>query len=307
MSVVIPAYNAEKTIEHALKSIFDQQFAANEIIAVNDGSTDSTFNILDAYRARVVTLRQPNRGPAAARNAGAKVATGEYLAFLDADDVWLPGKLHACVEQLDVSPAAVAVYSDVLCVDGRIISSIPRSSSLHDLLNCESALYPSAAVVRRRAFEQCGGFSEEFRKGDFGEDTFFGLRLRELGELIHIAKPLVIYHGPEASQALFKYPKGYRTFVRLVKKRYGTRANGVILNARRYYASLLTAVALKQIKRNPLSPIALSNLLKATTVCPSYVVQAVFRSKQWRRRVRPTTSGNNAHQHSRTGYSDTSY
>jgi glycosyltransferase involved in cell wall biosynthesis len=232
--------------------------------------------MLNAYGDQVITLQQPNRGPAAARNAGAKVAAGEYLAFLDADDVWLPGKLHACVDRLDLSSTAVAVYSDVLCNDGRIISPMPRSPSLDDLLNRETALYPSAAVVRRCAFEQCEGFSEEFRKGDFGEDTFLGLRLRELGELIHIAKPLVIYHAPESSQALSKYPKGYRTFVRLVRKRYGRRAHGAILNARRYYASLLVTSALEQMKRKPLSIVPIIYLLKATLVSPSYVQESIF-------------------------------
>jgi glycosyltransferase involved in cell wall biosynthesis len=276
VSVIVPVYNAERTIERTLRSVLDQQFDACEIIAVDDGSTDSSFSMLNAYHDQVTTLRQPNRGPGAARNAGAKVAAGEYLAFLDADDVWLPAKLKTSVDQLDLSSGVVAVYSDVLCNDGHIINSMPSSPSLNDLLNCESALYPSAAVVRRSAFEECGGFSPEFEKNDFGEDTFFALQLREQGEFIHIAKPLVLYNRSTSSAALAKYPRGYRTLVRLVTKRYGRRGIGVISHAHRYYASLLVATALEHIKSKPLSIVPIIYLLKAVAVSPSYIQESIL-------------------------------
>jgi glycosyltransferase involved in cell wall biosynthesis len=268
-------HNAESTLEHALRSVLGQQFDAYEIIAVDDGSTDSSFSILNAYRDRVTTLQQPNRGPGAARNAAAKAAAGEYLAFLDADDAWLPAKLKTSVEQLDLSSGVVAVYSDVLCQDGHIISPMPQSPSLDDLLNRENALYPSAAVVRRSSFERCGGFSPEFGKNDFGEDTFFALQLREQGEFIHLAKPLVLYNRPTSSAALAKYPTGYRTFARLVKQRYGRRGSGVISLAHRYYASLLVASALEHMKRKPVSILPVVYLLKAAMVSPSYVQESI--------------------------------
>ena len=270
-------YNAQGTIERALRSVFSQHFESSEIIALDDGSTDSSFSILKDYSKRIRIFQQRNRGAATARNGGAKVATGEYLAFLDADDEWLPGKLLTSVSALDRSPSAVVAYSDVLCSDGRTISAMKGSPSLDYLLSNGTALYPSAAVVRRSAFEQCGGFSEEFGRCDFGEDTFMGLRLREQGELVHIAKPLVLYHVSDSSVTLSKYPKGYRTFTRLVKQRYGIRGRGVILVARRYYASLLIIATLQHIKQNRLSAFTLLNLLKASAICPWYVAEFLFR------------------------------
>jgi glycosyltransferase involved in cell wall biosynthesis len=284
VSVIIPVYNAEKTLARAIDSIFKQEFDSYEIIAVDDGSSDSSFAILQSYGARVRTLRQRNRGASAARNAGAAVAGGEYLAFLDADDEWLPEKLRTCVQVLDSMPGAVLASSDILSGDGRRSSPISGSPSLDDLLNQQNgSLLPSASVVRRSAFIRCGGFSEEFIKGDFGEDTFMGLRLREEGEFIHIAQPLAFYHAGGSSVMLPKYRKGYRTLTRLVKERYGRRGKGVISCAHRWYASMLVVVALEHIRESRFF-LGLINLVRAGAVSPGYVLECVFEKLRLNRR-----------------------
>src|ERR1700740_3502767 len=91
VSVIIPAYNNESTIERAIDSVLTQDFDRFEVIVIDDGSTDSTGHLLAHYGAQIQVLRQANRGAAAARNLAARGARGEYLAFLDADDEWLPG------------------------------------------------------------------------------------------------------------------------------------------------------------------------------------------------------------------------
>src|SRR6266849_5630061 len=93
VSAIVPVFNGESTIAAAIDSALNQNFDATEVIVVNDGSTDGTALILRSYGSKIRVIEQSNRGLSAARNAGAAIARGEYLAFLDADDEWLPGKL----------------------------------------------------------------------------------------------------------------------------------------------------------------------------------------------------------------------
>jgi glycosyltransferase involved in cell wall biosynthesis len=283
VSVIIPVYNAEHTIIRAVNSVLDQRFESKEIIAVDDGCTDSSFSILATYSDRIRTLRQRNRGAAAARNAGARAATGEYLAFLDADDEWLPGKLRACADALDASPGAAVAYSDMMGSDGTRIVAMRGAPSLDYLLNNSFALFPSATVVRRWVFKRCGGFSEEFKRTDIGEDTFFGLRLREAGEFIHVPEPLVVYNGSRASEAVAKYPGGHRTLTRLAKKRYGRRARGVCSMVRAYYSSLLLGAALEDARARRFGS-AFVSLLKAMAASPTNVLErSIKKTKQMAR------------------------
>lgn len=102
LSVVIPAYNAERTIERCLKSVLKQTYNNIEIIVVNDGSTDSTMDILQKLikeNFKLTIIDQENEGPSIARNTGIKNAHGEYIAFLDSDDIWLANKVQ---KQLDI-------------------------------------------------------------------------------------------------------------------------------------------------------------------------------------------------------------
>ena len=110
VSTIVPAYNAAATIADAIDSAVAQQFDSFEIIVVNDGSTDATANVLDGYGDRIRILQQPNCGAVAARNAASRAACGEYLAFLDADDLWLPEKLKLTVEALDRSPRGGGLF-----------------------------------------------------------------------------------------------------------------------------------------------------------------------------------------------------
>ncbi|HEV8051797.1 MAG TPA: glycosyltransferase family A protein, partial [Parachlamydiaceae bacterium] len=88
ISVVIPAYNAEQFIGQTIQSVLDQTYPCHEIIVVDDGSTDSTKEVLKRFDGSIRYLYQQNKGPSAARNAGIQVAQGEFICFLDADDCW---------------------------------------------------------------------------------------------------------------------------------------------------------------------------------------------------------------------------
>ena len=114
VSVIIPAYNAGRTIDAALQSVFAQTFRSFEVIVVDDGSTDDTAARLARWADRVTCLRQSNRGPAHARNQALRVASGELIAFLDADDVWLPRKLERQVAYFRRFPSAGLIHTATL-------------------------------------------------------------------------------------------------------------------------------------------------------------------------------------------------
>ena len=94
VSAIIPAYNADSFIREAVDSALGQTHTDVEVIVVDDSSTDDTASVLQSYGERIIVHRQPNGGVAAARNAGARLASGRWVAFLDADDVWLPTKIE---------------------------------------------------------------------------------------------------------------------------------------------------------------------------------------------------------------------
>src|SRR6185437_2151448 len=155
VSVVIPAYNAGDFIEDAIASVLHQEAAADEIIVVNDGSTDRDYKDLERLHGTIRVIDQPNRGVSAARNLGCEAATGRYIAILDADDVWLPGKLRAQLAHLARHADVDAVFCRgllwIFSAAGpqRRIPDIPRDSteSLSATPLCYSDLLCSTAVA----------------------------------------------------------------------------------------------------------------------------------------------------------------
>ncbi len=181
VSVVLPAYNAERYLRQCLDSVFAQTYRPIEIIAVDDGSTDESPRIIRSYSA-VNYMRQDNRGPSAARNAGICAAKGKYIAFLDADDVWVPEKLAEQVPLLESNRGAGLVFADMRLVerDGDPQPSMFQKYRLtreffgddRCVTNPASKLVwmnfipTSSVVVRKEAVLGAGGFDETFRKAE---------------------------------------------------------------------------------------------------------------------------------------------
>ena len=109
VSVVIPAYNCERYLGRAIRSVLAQTYPRIECIVVDDGSTDGTAEVIDRFGSAVRAIRQENGGAAAARNAGIRTATGRYIAFLDADDYWLRNKLELQIHILEKNPDLVLI------------------------------------------------------------------------------------------------------------------------------------------------------------------------------------------------------
>lgn len=168
--VVIPAYNGALFIGEALESLLNQSRPADQIIVVNDGSTDETAEILRGYADKIQIINQPNTGVAAARNRGLAAAEGDLVAFLDQDDLLLPDKLQRQVDCLAQHPGAGMLHSGWRLVDaaGRKLSDV---EPWHDLPVLDSAgwirrmpVLFSAMLFRRDWLLRVGGLSERFRQ-----------------------------------------------------------------------------------------------------------------------------------------------
>ncbi len=194
ISVVIPAYNASEFIGETLDSVFSQTFTNFEAIVINDGSPDTheLERVLQRFPSNLHYLKQGNKGAAAARNTGLRAATGEFVAFLDADDIWLPEFLEKQIEFLKSSNADF-VFSDARLfgespLDGRTFMQVqPSVGALtpESLLSVKVTVLTSTVLSRRAPILEVGLFDESLRRG---HDFDLWLRLAKLG--IRFA-----YHG----------------------------------------------------------------------------------------------------------------
>lgn len=192
ISVIIPAYNAQPYIADALDSIVRQTYAVSEVIVVDDGSTDATIEIAKARGA--IVLRRANGGPSAARNTGVARATGEFLAFLDADDYWEPGKIERQMARLAASPN----LEIVACQHRYRVENaerLPEHQRIEVAAGPRDSPLPSGWLLHRQLFDEVGPFNEEIH---MGEDLEWLLRAQRLGYAPHmIHEPLVVrrVHG----------------------------------------------------------------------------------------------------------------
>jgi glycosyltransferase involved in cell wall biosynthesis len=221
-----------------------------DIIVVDDGSTDSTRTVLERYGSRIKLLVQPNAGVSAACNAAVRLSSSEYLAFLDADDVWLPGRVAKTVAALLSNRQAQLAFTDYLIGQdlGAALDVIAfdGSPSLDEMLRLWMPIARSAVTMRRETFERCGGFPEGVR---WGEDMYLWLRTREQGAFEYIREPLTFYRRNTSPGGEQRYPlEARKRFERLVLKRFGDRANSLIRDAREQFAGVLLNSALRQLQ-----------------------------------------------------------
>lgn len=199
VSVIIPAFNASRHIAANLASVFAQTFSDFEVILVNDGSSDTELmeQAIQPYLSRIIYLKQENRGPSAARNVGIRHARGEWIAFLDSDDVWLPVYLEEQLRFLSNDPALDMAYCDAILADdsGRAdktyMQMCPSTGSVtfESLLFERTQVITSGTVVRRQALINAGLFDEEIR---WSEDHDLWLRVVHSGGQIGYQRPALL-------------------------------------------------------------------------------------------------------------------
>ncbi len=204
VSVIIPTYNRAFTIERAVNSVLDQNWAPLELIVVDDGSTDETARILAARSSdrRLTLLRQNNRGVSAARNLGILHSKGELTAFLDSDDEWLPGKLAAQVDFMAANPTARLVQTrEIWMRNGRRVNPGRKHLKKAGDIFLDSVklclISPSAVMLRRQVLDEVGLFDETLPAA---EDYDLWLRILRLHPAGLIDRELAIRHGGRPDQ-----------------------------------------------------------------------------------------------------------
>jgi glycosyltransferase involved in cell wall biosynthesis len=258
VSAIVPVYNGAATVADAIRSALAQTFSALEIIVVDDGSTDSTPAVLEQFGDRIRVIRQSNAGSSAARNQGAAAAAGEYLAFLDADDLWEPQMAERCAAALDAHPECVMAFANLALVDSdgrdlgaRLIGSgFDHAPKLEEMLVRLWPIMPSAMMVRRAAYESTGGFDARFRFGF--EDVEFALRLRELGAFWFIPEPLAKWRFaffPRQFKTGWQRPEAVALLDRTLRERYGVSAGVMIAGRARASRSILGYIGLRALGR----------------------------------------------------------
>ena len=219
ISVIIPAYNAAETIEAALGSVEAQTVRPHEVIVVDDGSSDGTAELVAARHPEAKLVRQANQGCGMARNTGVRVSSGNWLAFLDADDLWLPEKLERQVQETgdpEVAVIACRATTDPGPPTARLLG--------FDDLWPHNHLVVSSSLVRRSALEAASGFWSERAC----EDYHLWLRLTATGwKVVNCPERLVVYAPTVASlsRQIEKFAAAELACVRDVAARFGLPAS----------------------------------------------------------------------------------
>lgn len=203
ISVIIPAYNASQTIRETIETVFKQSFSDFELIVINDGSQDKTLDVLASIRdPRLKVFSYTNAGVSASRNRGLSHARGEFIAFLDADDLWTQDKLEAQLAALQENPQAAVAYSWTNIIDetGQFLRSGVHNSISGDvyeelLLNnfLQSGSNP---MIRRQALCEVGGFDESLA---YSEDREMWLRLAVRYNFIAVPSVQILYRRSASS------------------------------------------------------------------------------------------------------------
>ncbi|MBD2103241.1 glycosyltransferase [Leptolyngbya sp. FACHB-261] len=204
ISVIVPAYNAEQTISETIQSVQQQTFTDFELIVINDGSTDKTLDILEQIQdPRLKIFTYANAGLPMARNRGIGIATGEFITFIDADDLWVPDKLELQLMAIQKSPEIGAAYSWTAFIDaaGRFLYA-------REPIFLEGDIYPhllvknfisngSNILVRRRVVECAGRFEPTLKSA---EDWDYYLRLASRCQFAVVPKYQILYR--QSSQSM---------------------------------------------------------------------------------------------------------
>jgi len=213
VSVVIPVYNAERYVGDAIQSVLNQGHANTEIIAVNDGSTDGSEEVLRRYEPNVRLISQKNTGISGALNRGLDLARGDFLGFCAADDLWIPDKLQRQLKVLTTDDDIDMVFGNVeQFISPDVDPEISRKFVCpHEPM---PGYHTGTMLIRRAAFLRVGGFEKRWR---FGEFLDWFARAEELN-LRHVMLPEVVYrrriHGANIT---IRERKSQRDYLHILK------------------------------------------------------------------------------------------
>ncbi len=274
VDVIIPAFNAAKFLPAAIESVIAQTFDDWQIVLVDDGSTDATAEIvapfLDLLGSQVKYIKQPNRGVSAARNTAILASTSEFLALLDADDVWLPFRLSESLKILVDRPNAGIAYGLLTNIDseGRPGSSWGGNRNhaeghIAPYIYMRSVELPSPTITfRRKCVDAVGLFDESLK---ITEDRDLWLRIAQRYEVAFIPKVLAFYRSSPGS--LTTDPKRMlEAQLKFIRKHYGE--DGCGLRSRQAALALCYKQQADNLKWQGRAPAALLSSLKAVMLYP---------------------------------------
>ncbi len=207
VSVIIPAYNRAQALKKAIDSVLSQTYEDFELLVVDDGSTDNTRKIVENCKKQVRYIFQQNQGVSSARNLGIYSTSGEYVAFLDSDDLWLPEKLEQQVAVMSQQPDLHLCHTEEIWIR-RGVRVNPKKKhkkySGHIFLYCLPlcVISPSSVMIRRELFHKVGYFDENLPAC---EDYDLWLRITKDYPVHFIETPLLIKHGGHVDQLSQKY------------------------------------------------------------------------------------------------------
>jgi glycosyltransferase involved in cell wall biosynthesis len=194
-SVIIPTYNRLNLLKQAIRSVLAQTQTSYELIIVDDGSTDGTYDYLMSLGGHVRVLHQKNKGPGAARNLGAQCAAGNYLAFLDSDDIWFPWTLATSNLVIERYHQPALISSATLEFDDEIPNpqwqelAAERFSDYFSTASSPAYVGSGALVINRATFESAKGFDEDLL---VGEDLDFYCRIGASHDFVRVLSPVML-------------------------------------------------------------------------------------------------------------------
>ena len=254
ISVIIPAYNSEKTIKQTIQSVLNQTFFDLELIVINDGSQDSTIEVIaEIEDSRIKVFSYPNAGGNVSRNRGLHLAVGEFVSFLDADDLWTPDKLHSQLKALQENITAKVAYSwtDYIDKNGEFILSGKRvnlNGNVYENLLLNNFLENgSNPLICRKSLIKLGSFDESLSAA---QDWDMWLRLASKFDFICVPFVQILYRI-SANSVSSNLVRQEKSCLQVLKRAYKERS------------SLQDATARSTLKHN--WNISLANLYKYLT------------------------------------------
>ena len=282
ISVVIPVFNGEKTLQETIASVLNQTFSDLELLVIDDGSQDATPDVLAGVRdPRVRVFSRPHSGASSSRNYGISQAQGEMISFLDADDLWTPDKLTAQLKALEANPQAAVAYSwtDFIDESGRLLwpgQHITANGDVYARLLISNFIENgSNPLIRIQAVLEVGGYDVSL---DSFEDWDLWLRLAKRFHFVTVPMPHVLYRYTSVSKSanvLNHEAKGLKA----IALAYARTPESLQHLKRRSYAwvyEYLTSKVLDCYRERTKGRIAIRFLWKALRCNPALLMRARF-------------------------------
>lgn len=251
ISVIIPVYNGEKTIRETIESVLNQTWTDLEVLVINDGSQDSTLKIVSNIEdTRLKVFNYSNAGLSASRNRGITLAQGEYVSFLDADDLWTPDKLELQLKALEANPEAAVAYSWVnyITETGEFFRSgnyINMNGNIYEkFLNQNVLENGSNPLIRKQALTEVGGFDQDL---SYAEDWDMWMRLAARYHFVAVPSPQILYRMSANSMSgnILKMEAGC---LRLIEKAFNQAPTSLQHLKKNSYATLYSYLTFKALE-----------------------------------------------------------